>query len=107
MGAAHHEFPNYLTNYNTVQQKFDTSDVMIIGVNVGDTASRVLDYTHAKGFDYHLLFNGADVAQAYSVPGYPTLYVIDRKGRIVFGHLGLSESLDGELTDAIVRAMHD
>jgi thiol-disulfide isomerase/thioredoxin len=50
------------------------------------------------GCTYRLLLHGDEVAERYQVPGYPTLFVIDRDGVVVASHVGFGDTLHDELS---------
>lgn len=89
----------------SIQRRYDTTRLMVVGINVSDSVGLVARFIKAKGFDYRLLFDGADVATAYHVGGYPTLYLIGRDGRILWRQLGYSEEVDKELEEQIQAAL--
>jgi peroxiredoxin len=87
-----------------VHAKFKDKGVVVIGISCrekpsGDPAKMMKD----KGCDYDLLLNGEKITSDWHVPGYPTMYLIDREGRIAYSELGYDEELEGKVSEAIDR----
>jgi thiol-disulfide isomerase/thioredoxin len=70
-----------------------------------ETEATVRDYVAENKLGHTILLNGADVAyEQYQVVGIPTVFWIDRNGKIVGYHLGFEpEDVDG--LDAMARKM--
>lgn len=50
-------------------------------------------FVRSRDYDMHLVFGSNELTQAYGVTGIPTLFVIDREGRIRFQEIGYSDDL--------------
>jgi hypothetical protein len=57
------------------------------------------------GCTYDVLLNGDDVASAYQVQGYPTMYMIGRDGKIVHKERGAQADLVARLLPIIEKAL--
>lgn len=63
--------------------------VTVVGLSTGgEPPSRIARFGRDRGVDYPLLVDPGSVAAAYRVSSLPTLYVIDRDGRIADSHSG-------------------
>jgi thiol-disulfide isomerase/thioredoxin len=100
-----------LPSTNAVARRFRDKDVVVLGVNVWDTADAFKawlpehkDYDAIK-FAIDPTADNKDVATAlYNVSGIPTQFVIDRSGKIVWSTDGFSGS-DDELVAALQKAL--
>lgn len=54
-----------------------------------------------KNINYRTLLNGDEVAKKFGVSGFPTLFIIDKNGKIVYTKVGFSENLQEELSKEI------
>ncbi len=71
--------------------------LVLLGVDVDETADVVRDFVQQKGITYPILLDPQGKASAdYSVTGMPTTFIIDREGRLI-GYW------PGELTEAMLE----
>lgn len=85
-----------------VYAKYKDKGVVTIGISCrekpgADPAKMMKD----KGCDYSLLLNGEKITRDWHVPGYPTLYLIDRDGKIAYSELGYDQELEAKVSEAI------
>lgn len=52
---------------------------------------------------YTVLLGGAAIANNYRVSGYPTTYLIDKNGKIIFTQTGYSKDTESELEEMILK----
>jgi peroxiredoxin len=63
--------------------------VTVVGISTGGESPAQIDrFGKARGVDYPLVVDRGAVAAAYRVSSLPTLYVIDKTGRIAEAHGG-------------------
>jgi thiol-disulfide isomerase/thioredoxin len=91
-----------------LHEKYSARGVAVIGVHCFPTkgGKPPMDYIRLKEYTYRQITAGDEIAKAYSVASLPTLYVIDRAGRIAFHHIGFKQDLETELTriiDALIE----
>ncbi len=85
-----------------VHAKYNDKGVMVIGISCREKPGADPAKTMQElGCDYGLLLNGETIVKDWHVPGFPTLYVIDRQGRIAHAELGFDEDLESKLSEAI------
>ncbi len=65
-----------------IATKYDTSKVVVIGVNVRDAKETIIPFLEKRNLTYTNIYNGWNTAQSYGVSVYPTLIVIDGNGVI-------------------------
>ncbi len=89
--------------------RYALSQLMIIGVVTPDLeiqkdAAWVRAEMKRLGIDFPVVIDGdRRLWKGYANDGWPTMYVIDRKGRIVFDHLGEGDyrDIEVEMRDAL------
>ncbi len=70
-------------------RKYESKGLVVIGINPIDSSGNTIKHFLSKrGIDYRVLLDKKDVAKLYHVSAYPTMYLVDRKGKIIFSHLG-------------------
>ena len=73
--------------------------VVLIAASVDDNQDKPRQHLQAKGWNQtHNVWVRTDAVKAYHVDGIPTIYIIDRQGKIVeTGHRAIPEILDREV----------
>ena len=73
------------------QKKYGAQGLQIIGISMEDTDEKTIsDFAHKMGVNYPILIGTEKVADLYGgIDGMPTLFFVDRSGRIVEHELGL------------------
>ena len=70
-------------------RKYD-SEVVVLGINVGETPQTAANYARTKGLSYPILVDPEGSAQeAYEATALPTVVMIDKKGNIVTFNRGV------------------
>lgn len=77
-----------------LSDKLRGKGLVVLGVSVADREADPVKFMKRKGYRYQILLNGDATAKLYKAIRLPTLYLIDRQGKIVYRQSGLS--LDGE-----------
>lgn len=95
-----------------IHQKYKDKGVVVLGLNYerrpdADPKKFMAD----NGITYGLVLGAETIADKYKVPGWPTFYVIDRQGDIVWGSVGFSkadaEEHESTMSEAIEEAMQE
>lgn len=68
---------------NALQKKFG-GQVRIVGINTADTPAEIAAFRKRIPIDYMILLNGAGVAKKYGVDKFPTCFLIDGRGQIIY-----------------------
>jgi len=64
-------------------EEYSSFGLMVLGVNVGDSASRVEGFVGDNNVSIPVLLDGGmEISRAYHIPGVPTNFLIDRQGII-------------------------
>lgn len=66
--------------------------IVIIGISLDiDTKKDVVPFVKNYGINYHVVYGDNEVVRAYgNIEAIPTSFIIDRKGKIVTQHVGLT-----------------
>lgn len=81
-------------------EEFAGRPVQIVGMNVDRDSSDARFVVEKLGLNYPNLL-ATDVPKAYLVRGYPTLFVVDRQGKIAHAKVGYSSTLREDLAEII------
>jgi len=87
------EIPGFID----LQNKYELQGLAVVGISV-DQASADNVHTFAKkmGINYPVVLADAKTPTAYDIDVLPTTFIIDRTGRIVKQHLGLTPASEIE-----------
>lgn len=87
---------------NELNEKYKDSGLRIIGINPFDKLEDdIADFLTKRGVTYTVLLEGKDVAQDYRISGYPTIYLIDKSGKIIYVQSGYRKNTDATLEKII------
>jgi peroxiredoxin len=88
--------------YNTYQDK----GFEVVGMNPYDTKeSGIAQFLEKKGVKYQVMLDVSEVASKYKVSGYPTMYLIDKNGKIIDTIVGYDKSMEEEIENTIKKAL--
>jgi peroxiredoxin len=73
-----------------LQTELGPRGLTVIGASFDDTSDKVVKFAAKKSVNYPLVMADEAVGAAYGVEALPTLLVIDRQGKVVARHVGLS-----------------
>ena len=72
-----------LPRLNSLYEKYRDQGLQIIGISNTDTKKTLEYFRERHGINYPLLVGSHDVAIAYNINQVPSLYLIDKKGKIL------------------------
>jgi thiol-disulfide isomerase/thioredoxin len=78
-----------------LHEEYYDKGLRIIGINPFDTKEKddIDNFLSKRGVSFTVLLGGIDVAKEYRVSGYPTIYFIDKEGKILFAKSGYGEGM--------------
>jgi thiol-disulfide isomerase/thioredoxin len=89
-----------------LHDEYASKGVAVLGVNTWEQNEKaVRDYIASKKYTYPCLLEGDKLAEAYGVPGIPTLVVIGKDGKVALVEVGLADATGGGLRKAIDAAL--
>jgi thiol-disulfide isomerase/thioredoxin len=86
-----------------LHEKYNGKGLEVIGIDPYDTKEKddIANFLAKRGVTYTVLLGGKDVAKEYHVSGYPTMYLIDKNGKIILSQVGYGEGVEEELEKII------
>lgn len=90
---------------NELKKKYKSKDVEIISINSYDSKEDVNWFYKKYKIDYTVLLNGKGVAAKYGVNAFPTFFIIDKTGKIIYSKAGFNESVQAEVEKVIKQVL--
>jgi peroxiredoxin len=90
---------------NGLHKKLKNKNFKIAGVNAYDAKEDVGLFYAKYGIRFPVLLNGKSVAESYGVNGFPTVFVMDKEGKIIYAIAGLDGSAKAEIEKVIDKAL--
>ena len=63
------------------------------------------DFLAKRDITYTILFAERELSSIYRVSGYPTLYFLDREGKIAKMHIGFGKDMEEELEADLIELL--
>lgn len=90
---------------NELHNKFKGNDFQIVGINSYDSKEDVSWFCNKHKISYPVLLHGKAVAEEYGVSGFPTFFVIDKTGKIIYSSTGYEAAVQSEVEQVIKNAL--
>jgi thiol-disulfide isomerase/thioredoxin len=94
-----------MPHLNELQNKFKDKNFKIISINSYDSKTDVSWFCNKFKTNYTVLLNGKSIAEKYGVDGYPTFFIIDHTGKILYVNTGYNASIQLEVEKVIQKAL--
>jgi len=89
-----------------VKKKFANKGFELVGISSDDDEDVWRTFVESKQMDWHEYIDlSGDVLQAFNIDSYPTYIVLDKDGVIRYRQSGFGDATEGELEDAINKAL--
>lgn len=90
-----------------MHEKYKDQGLVIIGIDPLDdpVKDEMADFIKKRSVGYTVVFSDRELPQRYRVTGYPTLFFINREGKIVKYHEGFSASMEEEVEKQIQKML--
>ena len=87
--------------------KYKDQGFMMIGIDPIDDPEKdeMADFLAKRGITYTILFADRDLSETYRIMCYPTLFLVDKEGKIAKMHLGFSQDMEEELEADLVKLL--
>ena len=90
---------------NELQKKFADKNFEIISINSYDPKEDVKWFCNKHKVSYNVLLNGKEVAQLHGVSAFPTFFVVDKEGKIIYAGTGYDETIEKKIEQSIDSAL--
>lgn len=96
-----------LPTLQRMHEKYKEQGVVVIGIDPYDDPVKadMADFIEKRSVGYTVVFSDRELPQKYRVTGYPTLFFINREGKIVKYHEGFSASMEEEIEKQIQKML--
>lgn len=99
-----------MPTFQKIHEAYKDRGVVVIGANFEhDAAADPKAFMAKNGITYRLVRGAETIANWYKVPGWPTYYVIDRHGEVVYGGVGFNgaeaDQHYKEISEAVEKAL--
>jgi thiol-disulfide isomerase/thioredoxin len=90
----------------SIREKYAPDEVAVLGISTGESeGAQPGAFLKKLGFTYPTLLNGETIASAYKASALPTLYILDKEGKIVHAEKGYREGADAQFVEVIDKAL--
>lgn len=80
----------------------DSNSFEFLAISIDDSAAPARAFATSSKIPFPVLLDiSKQTADAYHVDGIPTLFVIDKSGKVIFGHSGFDTTLQFQLANAL------
>lgn len=83
-----------LPRLKTLYEKYSTEGLKIVFIDRSNDTANAREFIDEQQLPFTFLENGEDEAEVvkglFGVTAFPTSFLIDRRGRIVFAHVGFN-----------------
>jgi thiol-disulfide isomerase/thioredoxin len=87
----------------SLHEKYRNKGLKIIGIDIHDTKeSGIAGFLSKRGVTYPVVLGGKDASEQYHISALPTIYLIDKKGKIIFSRTGYEKGFE-ETLEQIIR----
>ena len=87
-----------------LHEKYKDKGFALIGIDTYDKkGDGIEEFLIKRGVTYPILLGGHDVSKEYHVYAAPTMFFIDKDGKIITTQVGYGEKLDDELEKIILE----
>ena len=98
-----------LPRLQPLYEKYNDQGLEIVAVEAFRDTERAKAFIEKNGLTYTFLENGEDgdevVEEIFGVWGFPTSFLIDRQGRILFAHLGFEPGDEDTIEEEILKLL--
>jgi thiol-disulfide isomerase/thioredoxin len=84
-----------------LSEKYKDKGLKLIGIDPYDKKEDLEVFLAKRGVTYTILLDGLETAKKYRVSVYPTIYLIDKNGKIISNLLGYGKDTEKELEEII------
>ena len=91
----------------SLHEKYKDRGVVVVGIDPYDDPVKreMAEFLSNRGITYTVLFSDHELSKAYHVHAFPTLFILDRDGKIVETHTGFSKEMGTELEEQLQKML--
>ena len=91
----------------SLYDKYKDKGFVMLGIDPIDDPieDEMADFLAKRGITYTILFAERELSETYHISGYPTLYFLDRGGKIAKMHVGFGKGMEEELEADLVKLL--
>lgn len=91
----------------SLHEKYKDRGVVVVGIDPYDdpVKDEMATFLAKRGITYTVLFSDHELSKAYRVHAFPTLFILDRDGKIVETHTGFSKEMGTELEEQLQKML--
>lgn len=87
----------------SLHDKYKNKDLIVIGIDpVDDNVSDLSDFLIKKGVTYTILLGNEEITKKYHVKNYPSMYLLDKNGKIIFTKYGYRKDFEKLIENIIL-----
>ncbi len=90
---------------NELRDKYRNEDFELLSLNSYDSKEEIEKFVKKHNVKYPVLLNAGKITEEYGADSYPTLFIIDRSGKVIYSHSGFNKSLVSEIEKTIKNAL--
>lgn len=75
-----------------LKKKFKNQKFELLAINLQDSKEKVERYVKKRQINYPVLLNGKNVAKRYGVDAFPTFFIINKSGKIIYSQVGFDKA---------------
>jgi thiol-disulfide isomerase/thioredoxin len=90
---------------NALHKKFNSKGVEFLSINAYDSKEDISWFCKKHAIGYKVLMNGKAVAEQYGVSGFPTFFIIDKKGKIIYAAPGFTPAIAAVIEKTIEKIL--
>jgi peroxiredoxin len=99
-GPCRLEMPNLIQFYKNNHS--DSSDFEILAVSIDENPNEAQNFASAMKLNFPVLIDPRQrMANAFGVEGIPTMFVIDKAGKVIYGRAGFDVTMEVRLANAL------
>ncbi len=90
-----------------LHEKYKDRGFVMVGIDPFDDPDEdaMADFLSKRGISYTVAFADRELAETYHVSGYPTLFFVNRKGKIMQVYVGYSKDLEAEIERQLLKML--
>ena len=95
-----------IPDLNLIKKEYEGRDDIVFLGFATDTSEKLRKFLEGKQFNFQIIPRSMDIANNYLVSAYPTNFVVDKTGNVIYAHTGLNEHTIDEIRSAIKKALN-